>query len=250
MGKQSSLFPFTGKLGNVIGYQRNGQYFLRSMPEIVRQTVATRRAARRFGMASKKGALLRNAFYDDLDIRCDSSHINRLTRVLIGAAGNNTALAGFRFNRYAGIDRFFAVAPRLLGNGILHIPPQTLAQHKGITALEVKVIAARIDFITCEVIGTETSMVTIDPRAFFEGADISLDVPGEGTLVITLQVIGMQKDFPSSNRQYFAADIVAVEIPQEPKVFNKPGYPQAGLTPETASNPVYSYAYLPVVQRE
>ena len=75
MATQNSIIPFTGKLGNLIGYERNGKYFLRSMPEIVRQTAATRRAARRFGLASCKAALIRNAFYDDLDIRYDSSHI-------------------------------------------------------------------------------------------------------------------------------------------------------------------------------
>ncbi len=85
MAKQISLITFTGKLGNLIGYERGGKYFLRSMPEIVRQTTATRRAAQRFGIASRKAALIRSAFYDELDIHCDSSHVNRLNRILIGA---------------------------------------------------------------------------------------------------------------------------------------------------------------------
>jgi hypothetical protein len=33
MAKQNSLIPFTGTLGNLIGYQRNGEFFLRSKPE-------------------------------------------------------------------------------------------------------------------------------------------------------------------------------------------------------------------------
>jgi hypothetical protein len=30
MAKQMSVIPFTGKLGQLIGYKRNGKYFLRS----------------------------------------------------------------------------------------------------------------------------------------------------------------------------------------------------------------------------
>lgn len=246
MAKQNSLFPFTSKLGNVIGYERNGQYFLRSMPEMVRQNAATRRAAQRFGIASRKSALIRHAFYADLDIRCDSGHINRLNKALIAAGSNNAAITGFRFNLHTGIDRFFSVAPRLFRNETLHIPKQTLAQHKGITALEVKVIATRIDFRSHLVTGTETHILTVDPRKPFEGADFALNVPGEGTLVITLQVRGMHEDHPSSNRQYLAADIIAVATPKaEPD--NKPAYPQpgaltAGLTP--------AHIYHSIIQRE
>jgi hypothetical protein len=134
MATQMSVIPFTGKLGNLIGYKRNGKYFLRSMPECVRQTAATRRASRRFGIASRKGAFIRNAFYSHLDIHCDGGHINRLNRVLIAAGDNHAAITGFRFNQHTGVDRFFAVAPRLLRNGILNIPAQTIARYKGITA--------------------------------------------------------------------------------------------------------------------
>ncbi|MCF6404399.1 hypothetical protein L3C95_15990 [Chitinophaga filiformis] len=244
MAKQTSLFPFTRKLGNVIGYERNGQYYLRSMPEFVRQNAATRRAAQRFGIASSKGALIRHTFYPDLDIRCDSGHINRLNKAFIAAGDNNTAITGFRLNQHAGIDRFFSIAPRLFRNETLHIPKQTLAYHKDITALEVKVIAARIDFQTREVTGIDTAMLTIDPRKPFEGTDIALNVPGKGTLVITLQVRGMHKDRPSSNRLYLAADIIAVATPRIPD--NKPTY----LRQETVLNLTPAHTCQTIIQRE
>ncbi|SHN07688.1 hypothetical protein [Chitinophaga sp. CF418] len=244
MAKQNSLFPFTRKLGNVIGYQRNGNYFLRKMPEIVRQNAATRSAAQRFGIASKKGALIRHTFYRDLDIRCDDGHINRLNKAFI-AAGDNTGITGFRFNQHAGIDRFFSVAPKLFRNEALHIPKQALAQHKGITALEVKVIATRIDFRSQLVTGTGTVMLTIDPHKPFEGADLALDIPGEGTLVVTLQVRAMHNDQPSSNRQYLAADIIAVAMPQIPD--NRPAYPQPTAT---TLNLTPAHTYRTLIQRE
>ncbi|PWV55882.1 hypothetical protein [Chitinophaga sp. S165] len=251
MAKQSSIITFTGKLGNLIGYQRNGKYFLRSMPEIVRQTANTRRAAKRFGMISKKAALIRNAFYDDLDIRCDSSHINRLNRMLITAAGDHAAVTGFRFNQYAGTDRFFSIAPRLFRNGILHIPPQTLAQHKDLTALEVKVIATRIDFNTHHVTGTETAIMEIDPHEPFSGADVALDVPGKGTLIITLQVRGLLKDGPSANRQYLAADIIAVMAPQMPVTTNRHNYRHRIILPSIRSEHPASVSAIPhTIKRE
>lgn len=251
MAKQNSLITFTGRLGNLIGYERNGKYFLRTMPEIVRQTAATRRAARRFGMASKKGGLIRHAFYDDLDIHCDSSHINRLNKVLIAAAGNNIAITGFRFNQYAGIDRFFTVAPKLFGDGILNIPPQILAQHKNIIALEVKVIAACIDFATRQVTDTETVVMMIDACETFAGAKVPLNVSGRGTLVVMLQVRGMQQDGPSCNRQYLAADIIAVKERRISKSFKRRTYPQrAILQPATVQSLAYGYASQPMIQRE
>jgi hypothetical protein len=153
--------------------------------------------------------------------------------MLITAAGNHTAITGFRFNQYTGTDRFFSIAPILFRNGMLHIPPQSLTHCKGITALEVKVIAMRIDFHTRQITGTETAIMMIDPHQTFAGADVALDVPGTGTLVITLQVRGMHKDGPSGNRQYQAADIIAVMEPQIPQYFNRRTYPH-----RTVSHPV------------
>ncbi|MGO4289233.1 hypothetical protein [Chitinophaga sp. RAB17] len=247
MAKQMSILPFTGKLGPLIGYKRNGQYFLRSMPESVRQTTATRRASRRFGIASRKGAFIRHAFYGNLDIHCDGGHINRLNKLLIAAGDHHAAITGFRFNQHTGVDRFFAVAPRLLPNGILNIPAQTIDGYKGITALEVKVIATHIDFISRQVTGSETVTLMIDPDTTFQETNVSLDAPGEGSLVVVFQVRAMYKDGPSNSRQYMAADIIAVAAPQVPKYAKKRTYPKrTKLLP----NLTYTHAYPAIIQLE
>ncbi|MGO4292384.1 hypothetical protein [Chitinophaga sp. RAB17] len=247
MAKQMSILPFTGKLGPLIGYKRNGQYFLRSMPQSVQQTAATRRASRRFGIASRKGAFIRKAFYPHLDIHCDGGHINRLNRLLITAGDHHAALTGFRFNQHTGIDRFFPVAPRLLSNGILNIPAQTIAGYKGMAALEVKVIATRIDFTSRQVVGSETATLLIAPDTTFQETNVSLDVPGEGSLVVVFQVRGLYKDGPSNSRQYMAADIIAVAAPQVPKYAKKRTYPKrTTLLPKLT----YTYAYPAIIQLE
>jgi hypothetical protein len=247
MAKQMSVIPFTGKLGNLIGYKRNGKYFLRSMPESVRQTAATRRASRRFGIASRKGAFIRNAFYSHLDIHCDGGHINRLNRVLIAAGDHHAAITGFRFNQYAGVDRFFTMAPRLLPNGILKNPPHTKVRHKGIAALEVKVVATRIDFRSRQVVGSETFALMLNPDIPFEETNVSLDVPGEGSLVVVFQVRGIYKDGPSGNRQHMAADIIAVVAPQVRKYPNKRTYPKRRILPRRLT---YTHAYPAFIQLE
>ncbi|MGO4293290.1 hypothetical protein [Chitinophaga sp. RAB17] len=247
MAKQMSILPFTGKLGPLIGYRRNGNYFLRSMPQSVQQTAATRRASRRFGIASRKGALIRHAFYPHLDIHCDGGHINRLNRLLIAAGDHHAAITGFRFNQHTGVDRFFTVAPRLCNNGILHIPAQTIAGYKDITALEVKVIATRIDFTSRQVTGSETVTLMIDPATTFQETNVSLYVPGPGSLVVVFQVRAMYGDGPSGNRQYMAADIIAVAAPQVPKYAKKRTYPKRTILPSLRT---YTHAYPAVIQLE
>ncbi|MGF6847116.1 hypothetical protein QFZ51_002351 [Chitinophaga sp. W3I9] len=112
MAKQTGLLQFTGKLGNVIGYRRNGTYFLRSMPDAVRQTTATRRASRDFGVASRKGKLIRQAIVPRLEINPCGTLVNRLNKALITATKDRlTELKGFRFNPYAGVDQFFSHQP-------------------------------------------------------------------------------------------------------------------------------------------
>jgi hypothetical protein len=251
MAKQNALLRFTGTLGNLVGYERKGEFFLRSKPQIVRQTPATRRAARRFGIASRKGAMIRHAFYDNLDIRCDSNHINRMNKVLIAAAGNNAAIVNFRFNQHTGVDRFFTLVPSISKDGSVHIPAQTLAQYKNVIALEVKVIAARIDFIAGQVTGTATAVMTMDTGQYFTGADISLTVPGAGTLLVTLQVRAIDKDGPSFNRQYQAADMIAVIAAQPAVVFNRHTHPQRTIlgAPTLCKLP-YTHIDQPVIQRE
>jgi hypothetical protein len=247
MAKQMSIIPFTGKLGHLIGYKRNGQYFLRSMPESVRQTAATRRASRRFGIASRKGAFIRHAFYPHLDIRCDGGHINRLNKLLITACDHHAAITRFRFNQHTGIDRFFTVPPRFFPNGILNIPAQTIAGFKGIATLEVKVIATRIDFISRQVTGSETVALMIVPDTTFQETNVSLDVPGEGSLVVVFQVRAMYKDGPSGNRQHMAADIIAVAAAQVAHYANKRTYPKKTIL---VPNLAYTHVYPSVIQLE
>ncbi|RPD38159.1 hypothetical protein [Chitinophaga barathri] len=215
MGKQTGLLQFTGRLGNVIGYRRNGEYFLRSAPEEVRQTPATRRASRAFGIASRKARLIREAIVPHLDVRHNSSLVNRLNKtVMLAGKQFLPAIEGFRFNAHAGLEKLLPVPPVFTQDGVLRIPPQTPDKPGKATHLEISVITSRISFEERKVEETDVSGEIIDLDQPFEGLELGFSAPAKGVLLVTLQVRACTmvngKLYPSGDRRYIAADIVAV----------------------------------------
>ena len=208
MAKQTGLFKFTGKLDNVIGYRRNGVHFLRSMPAAVRQTKATRQASRNFGIASRRGKLVRKAFAGQLDMRSDGTLVNRLNKALIQSGLQG--MKRFQFNRHTGLAKFFAISPELSDDGILRIPAQELPQLPAITSLEAKLIAVRINFAERRITGTHSIVRMIDMHRPFDGMELDISVPGKGTLIIALQVRACKGSQVTGDRKYMAADVIAV----------------------------------------
>lgn len=250
----TSVITFTGKVGNVIAYKRNGKFCLRSAPETVRQTANTRRAAQWFGAASRKGAFIRSAMAPDIDILCDSSVVNRLNSTIVSAGRNNHAgVQGFRFNVHAGIEKFFPELPVLSQDGKLHIPAQKLQGFGNAVRMEVKLIATRIDFATRSVTGMDADVLHIDLEQPFDGADMTVDVPGKGTLLITLQVRTFLKDGLSYDRKLNAADIIAVVEDVTPEAVvtkSRPRKQLLKLPPEPARKTAPAKNGQPHVPRE
>jgi len=218
MAKQTGLFQFTGKLANLIGYRRNGMYFVRTMPQTVRQTVATKRAARNFGISSRKAKLIRRALTPHVDIAYDGSLVNRLNKVLISTSGAHLkALENFRFNQHSSITQFFCRQPELSSNGMLTIPAQVFPQIHDATHLEIKVVAVRVCFLTHQIIASQTSTTTIDLNEFFNGTELKATIPGKGTLMVLLQVRVHRNGDITQNRRFIAADIIQVNVPTSVK---------------------------------
>lgn len=212
MAKQTGLFQFTGKLGNVIGYRRNGNYFVRSMPVTVQQTSATRRASRNFGIASRKAKLIRQAIMPHLDINYDGSLVNRLNKTLIQAQH----LEGFRLNKHTGVEKFFSVQP-FMQNGQLIIPAQTLPQQGAATHLELTLVTTRISFIEQRITPHHQTTITINMNAPFNGAELEATLPGKGTLFVVLQVKALKGKEISADRRFMAADIIAATTTENRK---------------------------------
>ncbi|WP_298735021.1 hypothetical protein [uncultured Chitinophaga sp.] len=222
MALQTGELKFTGRLDTVIGYRRNGKYFLRNMPHKVRQTAATKRAARRFGMASRKGKLLRKAVRPQLDMRYDGTLVNRLNKLFIQSGPDQLPnLQGFHFNRHTGIEKLFLVPPVLTANGTLHIPAQELLLQGNNTHVELRLIATRISFAENRVISTEaaSAIIELDEDKPFNGMALHVPLDGEGTLMVILQYRSFKACngvlTPSGDRRYMAADVISMEVPAE-----------------------------------
>lgn len=214
MAKQTGILPFTGKLGNLIGYRRNGSYFVRSMPEEVKQTTATRQSSRNFGVASRTGKLVRQAITPQLSIGRDGTLVNRLNKALIqGGKDRLQQLEGFRFNRHTGVEKFFSRLPMLSTDGTLAIPAQTWSPSTAGDLLEISVIAVRINPVTHRVTGSRSSSLFTNIEEPFNGAALEANVPGKGILLVTLQVRIFNGATPTLNRRFMAADIIAVVLP-------------------------------------
>ncbi len=218
MAKQTGINTFTGKLGNLIGYRRNGQYFLRTMPETVLHSAATRHAARDFGLASRKGKLIRQAIVPLLNIPRDGSLVNRFNKALISAGKDQLqAINGFRFNRHTGVEQFFSLQPLISPGGTVTIPAQTLPQQGTATHVEVKLVAVRISFAERRVTGQATTAVMINLDTHFPGMELDAAVPGKGTLLVILQVRAFHEQQASANRRFVAANIFGVVVPANTK---------------------------------
>lgn len=211
MAKQTGIALFTGKLENLVGYRRNGKYFIRAMPQKVQQTLATRQSAREFGIASRNAKLIRQATSPLLDMIPDSTSVNRLNKTLIRAGKTRLEdIRGFRFNKHTAVSEFFCAQPVSMPNGIWHIPAQKLPPRGNATHLHITAIAVRISFMQQRILGSLARTVTVDLNKPFNGAELAINLRGSGTLLHILQVTTSLNQSTLASRRHNAADIMLV----------------------------------------
>ena len=211
---------FTGRFGDLISYKRNGKYFLRSIPEQVHQTEATRKASERFGDASRTGKLIRGLFAPFLYGKKDSGHVNRLNKRLIeqGVEG----LQGYHFNQHTRTGDF--VHATLGHDNILRVTNIFRPNRRKVTHLEIKLIAIRFDMATGQIIN---SVVREHRQEFyswctqFTPVELDANVPGKGTLVVALQINPYQDEYPLYDKRYHATDIIKIELPVNTTISKK-----------------------------
>lgn len=209
MARQTSMLTFTGRLGKLSGFRRNGKYYVRERPNGIHHTSNMKRAAQRFGRASRTGAFIRKA----LEVNGDGGHVNRITRALIPSGGCDlNQLAGVQFNQSQRTYSHFSTLPVLRDNGVLHIPPQVFPQRG---YLEIKLIVVRVDLQTRKVLGRNTAVINIDTSQKFSGAELCADVPGTGTLIIALSVNNSAEIIAVENTQvaFESSPIASISIP-------------------------------------
>ncbi len=211
MAKQAGIVLFTGKLENQVGYHRNGKYFIRTVPQKVQQTLATRQSAREFGIASRNAKLIRQAIGPLLDMTPDNTCVNRLNKALISAGKIRLQeIRGFRFNKHTAVSQFFCVQPQPMPGGIWHIPAQQLLSRGNATHLHITAIAVRISFMHQRVLSSIARTLIVDLNEPFNGAELAINLRGSGTLLHILQVTTSLNQSALASRRYNAADIMLV----------------------------------------
>jgi hypothetical protein len=93
MARQEGVFPFTGKLGKVVGIRgKNNKFFIRTLPDITPEQRAKdpvyepcRKAATKFGEHAHLGTYIRHCLAAYLELMADGKLNNRLVQKITDA---------------------------------------------------------------------------------------------------------------------------------------------------------------------
>jgi hypothetical protein len=124
MARQNNLLRLSGSVGEMVHYERNGQFFTRTKPVKVNQSENSRKASVEFGRASAAASMLMKGFHPLLKIVPHTSAYHRLTSAFYQMMHRNTSKAigkrmitegdpsplhQFRFNDACSIDRLLKI---------------------------------------------------------------------------------------------------------------------------------------------
>ena len=232
MAIQTGILPFTGKLGNVIGYKRGNKYCLRSMPQTVHQSARTKLSGRAFGKASTLGAAIRHALSAPLQALSAGGTVNRLNKALLTVLHTDdlhhmprfiprhfNSLAGFSFNPHASLPGVLPVTPNVRrdadGNIIVTLPAITRYEPPaGITHLSVRAVAVHVKpgFLRAEATMSDTMLIELGRPS--DPAELVMRA-GKGVLsCVVLEVVSCREEegrvYRLRNRKHTAVQVIAV----------------------------------------
>jgi hypothetical protein len=224
----------SGKVANVIVYQSYGKDRLRSMPDRVRQTPATKQSGLLFGRASKIGGLLRQQFGEIIPYPSDIKMQTRLSSSIYKwlkegkgnvpfAADHLPFIEGYQFTEegYTLAERF-RLPLQIINStdGLLQINMPAFVPTQSITAPPGTVsVVCNFTAVGClpdnpEITGSASQLLTFDYNDNPVGAQtLSLLLPTvPGSLLITAMAVnylvagqGLQ---PSTRKGFRPAAIV------------------------------------------
>jgi hypothetical protein len=242
MALQTGIIKVRGKIGDKVGFNRNGKPRLRDQAQNVQRSDATKDAATDFGTASKAGKLIRRAVRQGLNIRTDNGITNRmntrLMKVLYVSSderGNRqfkreemAALTGFKFNKNTELGQLLNFRPKVVQDkkhlriALPALTAEDILHAKNTTHIEIKAIAVGVNFNEGTYQDALTDQVMIDFRKPAAAKELILPFKaGEDETIVTLQITAYSEEngkmYKRDNVKYFAADIIDVipSLPQE-----------------------------------
>lgn len=242
MALQTGIIKVVGKVGDGVGFRRDGKHRFRRKAKNVRRSEATKASAIDFGTASKAGKLIRRGVRQGLNIRTDNKLTNRMNQVLqkilyasSDERGNRqfkreemADLAGFRFNKNTELSQLLNFQPKVIQDkkslriALPALTAEDIRHAKNTTHIEIKVIAVGVNFNEGTYQDAVTDKVMIDFRKPAAAKELVLPFKaGKEETIVVLQVTAYHdwngKLYKVDNVKYFAADIIDVipSLPQE-----------------------------------
>lgn len=235
MSKNTGLLRMTGKIGEYVGYYRDGKQYFRSMPEQVRRSKATQLSAKDFGTASKASKLIRHGLRAELNIHHDNGMHNRLNTDMLNIlyAGSQqrgsrsfqrnklSMLTGMQFNEKTELSRLLPFTPKVVQDGnslriaIPALGADDIRHARNTTHIEIKAIAIGVNFNENARQDAVSDKVLIDFRCPATATELILPFKaGEEETIVVLQVRAFSeldgKLYALGNRKFFAADIIDI----------------------------------------
>lgn len=128
MAIQQGIMPFTGKMGELVGFYRKNKLYTKKAPGSYKVTEESKKSGQEFGRGSSASALVRQAFEPLILSRFKTDLHNRLAeqfRKVIRSGplshkgnrrvidGNIGLMKGFEFSQYARFDKLVWFSPKV-----------------------------------------------------------------------------------------------------------------------------------------
>jgi hypothetical protein len=219
------------------------QYLIRRAPETVKQTTATKRAAKDFGIASKSSRLIRNALHEYTQHCYDNTLHYRLNAIMgkilcadgrrMLTAANMQSLKNFQFNKAASIDQLLKITPVIKKNDrddlCISLAGTFCNSNRALrntTHLSIKAIGLSINFTK------HTTQQVLSEAVIIRRGEVRYPVTlklNKNSRNITLILLEVQSFYevngdllPSQNKASYALDVIAViPAPEQPKEVKK-----------------------------
>ncbi|MGV3508381.1 MAG: hypothetical protein ACO1N7_03755 [Sphingobacteriaceae bacterium] len=262
MARQEGVFPFSGKVGDVVGFKRGKQNFSKAASKEYLLTEESKKSGTEFGRGSTAAALVKQAFGPLMLRPFEDNLHNRLSEALRKVIrsgpvvnkgnrnvfdGNLSLLKGFEFSTYTAFDRLLFPLPDVVVSGDVvkvNIPPfswtKSVKSPEKASRMVLGMMCGFFDFNTNAFQTTLVGNLPIERNSDFRGAGLSIPVPEHNELAVIVLVTiffdygDSQRHIKVDNRNYQAGIILDAVHIREGKVvvFEPEALPVSELKPE------------------
>nr|WP_294899927.1 hypothetical protein [uncultured Pedobacter sp.] len=208
MAEQEGILPYTGKLGDTVGYRKNKKFYKRAKPASYQPASESQKAGAEFGTGSKAVALLKVAF-GSLILRSFKATLhNRLAvvfRKIIRSGtsakkgergvfdGNLQLLKGFELNPKAQFIKLcnLAIDSQITAKQInIKIPAfdwqNKIKAPKNAQRMKVGLCCVFADFKNGTTESVNANQLNIKENRSFPGASLRVDIPAKEEMAVFL----------------------------------------------------------------